>query len=130
MGEFARAITLRFVEYQCGGCGVWFAMEKHHYNQLVESRGGFYCPNGCSRRFIGKTEAERLREKLDAERARTAFERRRADREQASARAYKGQVTKIKNRIGKGVCPFCNRSFQNLHRHMESKHPDECGVEE
>jgi hypothetical protein len=32
-------------------------------------------------------------------------------------------VTKIKNRVGHGVCPCCTRSFQNLARHMASEHP-------
>lgn len=34
-----------------------------------------------------------------------------------------GQVTKLKNRVGHGVCPCCNRSFGNLARHIESEHP-------
>lgn len=38
--------------------------------------------------------------------------------------AQRGQTTKLKNRIAKGVCPCCQRSFQNLKRHMESQHPD------
>lgn len=37
--------------------------------------------------------------------------------------AARGQVTRIKNRVGNGVCPCCNRSFGNLHRHMQTKHP-------
>lgn len=37
--------------------------------------------------------------------------------------AYKGQVTKVKRRVSKGVCPCCNRTFENLARNMESQHP-------
>lgn len=44
----------------------------------------------------------------------------RAERRTSAAR---GQITKIKNRIGRGVCPCCNRSFENLARHMGSEHP-------
>lgn len=57
-------------------------------------------------------------------------ERRRADRmrdekEAAERRvsAAKGQVTKLKNRTAAGVCPCCTRSFENLKRHMATKHP-------
>lgn len=32
----------------------------------------------------------------------------------------KAQTTRVKN----GVCPCCNRSFQNLKRHMNTKHPN------
>jgi hypothetical protein len=39
-------------------------------------------------------------------------------------RAEKAAKTKIKNRVAKGVCPCCNRTFQNLADHMKSKHPD------
>ena len=37
--------------------------------------------------------------------------------------AAKGQLTKVKKRVGNGVCPCCTRSFTDLARHMESKHP-------
>lgn len=39
-------------------------------------------------------------------------------------RAQKGQNTRLKNRIAAGVCPCCNRSFQNVARHMAGQHPD------
>jgi hypothetical protein len=26
--------------------------------------------------------------------------------------------------VANGVCPCCNRTFQNLARHMAGKHPD------
>lgn len=41
-----------------------------------------------------------------------------------SAAAYKGAATRLKNRAKAGVCPCCNRTFQNLARHMASQHPD------
>lgn len=36
----------------------------------------------------------------------------------------RGQLTKLKRRVSNGVCPCCNRSFADLHRHMTEKHPD------
>lgn len=27
-------------------------------------------------------------------------------------------------RIRNGVCPCCNRSFKDVHRHMKSQHPE------
>lgn len=32
--------------------------------------------------------------------------------------------TRIKNRVKNGVCPCCNRTFENLARHMQAKHSD------
>jgi Fe-S oxidoreductase len=53
------------------------------------------------------------------------------DQAQADARAQKAAKTRIKNdrdriktRVANGVCPHCNRTFQNLARHMASQHPD------
>ena len=40
------------------------------------------------------------------------------------ASAARGQVTKLKNRAAAGVCPCCNRQFQNLKNHMATKHPE------
>jgi hypothetical protein len=28
------------------------------------------------------------------------------------------------SRVSAGVCPCCNRTFQNVARHMKTKHPD------
>jgi hypothetical protein len=39
------------------------------------------------------------------------------------ASAARGQVTKIKNCVGHGICPCCNRTFENQSRHMASQHP-------
>lgn len=37
----------------------------------------------------------------------------------------KGQLTKLRNRIANGVCPWCQRSFANVARHVEHQHPDQ-----
>lgn len=36
----------------------------------------------------------------------------------------KAAHTRTKNRIAKGVCPCCSRTFLDLQRHMQTKHPD------
>lgn len=115
----------------CGHCGVPFALEKSHLARLQADGSEFYCPNGhrVSYRESGIQRAEkaakRAQELLDQERRRT--EQLRADvvtmdnRRKAEAAAK----TRIKNRVARGICPCCNRSFENLARHMKSKHPDE-----
>jgi hypothetical protein len=40
-----------------------------------------------------------------------------------SAAAVRGHITRLKNRIAKGVCPECHQAFPSLARHMETKHP-------
>jgi len=34
------------------------------------------------------------------------------------------QLTKVRNRIRAGICPFCTRHFTDLERHVASKHPE------
>lgn len=52
-----------------------------------------------------------------------AAQRRLRDHAERQASARKGQVTRLKNRAAAGVCPCCTRSFENLRRHMTTKHP-------
>lgn len=126
------SFTTTYVLISCYKCGVSFGVSQSFRNQLRESHESFYCPNGHSQHFYGKTDAEKIQEKLDRERA--AHERtrcnvraanRRTEKEKRSHSATKGRLTKTHNRIKKGVCPFCNRHFSNLQRHMDTKHGDE-----
>lgn len=117
------------VEVVCGGCGVLFWMTKQFHTMRREDHKIFYCPAGCQRVYKGPTEAEKLRLERDRLKQEIAYQqdRVRAETErreliQRQARAFKGQVTKLKNRAANGVCPCCNRTFANLQRHMATKH--------
>jgi len=91
----------------------------------------FYCAYGHGQVFAkGESEETKLRRERDRLQQRLAekddeINRQRELREGTERRlsAARGQVTKIKNRVGHGVCPCCNRTFENLARHMTSKHP-------
>lgn len=120
------------VTEECCRCGVLFAMPKDLQQELLNDRTRyFYCPNGHSQHYLGKTEEQKLREKLEETEARLERTRTQAratrDQLEASERsrsALRGQITKTKRRVSKGVCPCCNRSFPDLANHMQSKHPD------
>lgn len=118
----------------CCDCGVLFAMPASLIRNLRKTKRSFFCPNGHSQSYVGKTEAEKLREQLEAkerelerERLRTNAARAEAQMAENSRRVTKGHLTRVKNRIKHGVCPCCNRQFKNLQRHMENKHPDYVG---
>lgn len=83
-----------------------------------------YCPLGHSYIIAGEGEAARLERRLVQERERSA--RIDAEREQAEAkaRAQKGHATRLRKRAQAGVCPCCKRTFKQLARHMENKHPE------
>ena len=121
-------------EHQCGTCGVWYALPDIIIDTARREGGFFSCPNGHERGWHRKdceTEADRVRRERDRLEQRLAekddeiqAERKRTEIQKRSAAAYKAHLTKTKKRIDKGVCPCCNRSFHNLRRHMQTKHPD------
>ena len=118
--------------HDCPKCGMPYAAPAYFFERINEGQEGrqWYCPRGHPIVF-GETEAERLKKQLDAARrgaqfAQKSAERARKERDhaKAQARGYKGSLTRTKNRIKAGVCPCCNRHFQNLQRHMDHKHPE------
>lgn len=92
----------------------------------------FCCPYGHSAHYpAGPTTEDKLRQERDRLAQRIAQRddeiSRQRDRVAATERqlyAAKGRITKIKNRVGHGVCPCCTRSFSNLAKHMASQHSD------
>ncbi len=113
--------TLYFDTMRCGECEVHFALEREHRNQLIRTGDDFYCPNGHCRVFR-ESENAQLKRQLKVAKNNRDFEMRRADTAERRARAARGQVTKIKNRVTAGVCISCKRNFANLRQHMATKH--------
>jgi hypothetical protein len=117
----------------CYRCKTPFAMSESVYNLALQRKGDieFFCPNGHGQVYTkGETEEQKLRRERDRLKQEAAYlndrvEEERAARQLAERRtsAAKGQITKMKNRAAAGVCPCCNRTFANLHRHMSSQHP-------
>ncbi|SII06571.1 Uncharacterised protein [Mycobacteroides abscessus subsp. abscessus] len=115
-----------FTVTYCGheGCGVPFALHDEFIRQRREDHKTWYCPNGHPRYYPRENETEK------AKAAVRRLERQLANRDEdlrAAKVAHavtKGKLTKTRNRIAKGVCPCCNRSFANLQRHMAGQHPD------
>jgi hypothetical protein len=99
-------------------------MERDFYNNRLNDHKNFYCPNGHCQRFVGKTEAEELRERLHLERVRNMELREESNRIDARRRAAKAQLTRLRRRIDNGTCPYCNRHFENVQRHISCKHKD------
>jgi chromosome segregation ATPase len=94
---------------------------------MVERRrqdgGHFFCPNGHSQHFT-ESEVARLSKKLE-EQMRVATKMAECARmAERSAQKAQAETKRLKRRISAGVCPCCNRTFQNLARHMKSKHPE------
>ena len=118
--------TTTFTVVDCPSCNTLFAITAQYEDRRREDGGDFYCPSGHSMSYGNSVRSQLKKERERAGRLAAQLDQTRAnlDATERSRRAMKGQVTKIRNRVGRGVCPCCNRSFADLARHMETKHPD------
>ena len=119
-----------FEAMTCCKCGISFAVDGQVRRRWQEKGESFYCPNGHSQHYT-ETDIQRLKKQLErSEREKTWAQENakaeRAAREKTERRltATRGAKTRMANRIKHGVCPCCNRTFQNVLQHMATKHPD------
>lgn len=119
----------RLIVHQCW-CGISHAIPQSLHQEAVNNGHSVWCPLGHSW-VIEETENDKLRKRLQREEAHLCRERARHDQTRSelewterSRNAHKGAKTRLMNRVARGVCPCCQRSFTNLHRHMETKHPN------
>ena len=122
-----------FTVLTCGECHTQFAMTDEMYRRQVSDKRTFYCPNGHPRAFVGESDkdrAQRLAGALDMERTRRAETERQLDYQRRARKGVSTRLQKTKARVGRGVCPCCNRSFSALAAHMASEHPGYASSEE
>ena len=104
-------------------CGIHLAIPSDLYNEANRRDNyGVYCPLGHEFIYDDTTEA-RLRQT----RRSLAATRELLRHEERSHAATRGHVTRKRKelaRVKAGVCPCCNRTFQNLARHMAGQHPE------
>lgn len=113
----------------CCTCGTVFGI-LHEVNQrLLRDGGSFFCPNGHKQWYV-EPEVEKLKKQLAEAKRQTAlyhqwYDAEKDDHQTTRRRlsAAKGVLTRTRKRVAGGVCPECNRHFENLHRHMQTKHP-------
>jgi hypothetical protein len=114
----------------CGVCGIPFAMPEDLLRRARQDKNEwFWCPNWHKLHY-SEDEVDRLkrqlatikvrRDSLAAALTHEQDQRRSAER---SAAAFKGQATRMRKRIGHGVCPCCHRTFKQVTAHMDRMHP-------
>lgn len=115
----------------CRECGGIYALANGFIQQRRIKGGEWHCPYCNVPWIFTETDNARLKRLLkeqeylnEAERQKTKDALLEAKHFRKSRDSMKGQVTRIKNRVEKGICPHCNRHFKNLQRHMESKHKE------
>lgn len=115
-----------FVIEECCNCGMAFAMTSDFQKRRREDKKTFYCPAGHQQHYVGESaadRAQRLAGQLDMERTRRRQTERQLDYASRSQKSTSTRLKKVKQRVGHGVCPCCNRTFKQLAQHMAAKHP-------
>lgn len=130
MSIFTETIQETFHVVSCYTCGCRFGINEQMYKRAVrDKRGCVYCPS-CQNAtcWTGETvdqkRARMAEAKLVRERAKHDQTKAELKHSQHRCRAEKAAKTRLKNRAAAGVCPCCSRTFQDLARHMASKHPN------
>ena len=120
--------------HHCPTCGVAYGLDSDYDDRRRSNGQGWHCPNGHNVVYT-ESQEKKLRKQLAREthradqlKSEVDYQKRLKNRANNRLAATKGVVTKIKKRIGNGVCPHCNRYFKNLHRHMCTKHTRAKGV--
>ena len=113
-------------------CGIRLAIPSSLYREAHNNGVAVYCPLGHT--FVWKeTEADRLRAQikqtehsLRIARATATAARDHRDAAERSNAAYRGWITRLRNRIANGVCPVkdCHRHFDDVQAHIAAKHPE------
>lgn len=113
----------------CPVCGCIFAIPDGVRRRGLAGKASvtIWCPNGHQWHYTGKTHDAEVRELRET----IAWERAQRDQAEAAERAQRAAATRARNerdrlkvRARAGVCPCCQRTFQQLARHMKTKHPD------
>lgn len=117
--------TGQLVTEECPSCHIVYAIPRSLFD-LAQERSlaspeetlSVYCPSGHSWHYMGKNEEQRLRAEL------TKQQRANDDLLDRLTTTEKDRRRVVK-RATNGVCVECNRTFQNLLRHMKTKHGHE-----
>lgn len=118
------------VVISCGVCGTPFAIHAVLHSRFHSTGKSFYCPNGHCISY-SDSENERLKKALRDEQTNNRWWKNKANIRATELKKTKNQLrgtkaayTRMKNRIAGGVCPYCNRQFENISRHMKTEHTE------
>lgn len=126
--------TTEFFVEECGNCGIPFAFTTRYKNERLGDKRQFFCPNGHSQSYLGKSWQQQITA-LEAEKtalqSRVNSERERAAAAERAKERAKKEAERMEKRAAAGLCPYCNRSFAaaRLQRHIHTKHPEKAHAE-
>lgn len=121
---YALPITVQMTVMECGECGIQFSVPETWRAEKQHNGSGWYCPNGHSRVYR-ETDVDKLKRVLAEEQRRHAQTLSRLNEAEAAERKVQKAMRRMQKRSAAGLCPCCNRTFQQLARHMKTKHPEQ-----
>ena len=92
------------------GCGVTWWMTAGFDAQRHRDHKDFYCPSGHAQNYAGMSDADKLA---------------RAQRNLSHCRT---QVDRLESELNKTPCPYCQKRFTDVNRHIKRKHPGKAMV--
>lgn len=110
---------------ECCTCHMLFGVTTAFKQKRLNDRAYFYCPTGHQQHFTGPSEETKLRDQLKREQQMRESAQLRADQAKSERDEARRMHQRMRVRIVNGVCPCCNRTFQNLLRHMQTEHSAE-----
>ena len=115
--------------HDCPSCGVIYGIAEDYEKRRREDGATWYCPNGHTVTYNGtrqqlEKKLAQAEDRLKAEQGWAAVLSGKLETERKGHAATKGQLTKTRNRVAKGLCMVCRRHFMNVQRHMETQHTD------
>lgn len=115
----------KFETEQCLTCGVVYTVPVAMMQQQRRYGEYHYCPSGHQQGWAkGDPEFETVRFERDRLKQQLAQKDDEIRSEQAKHATAVREIARIKKRANAGLCPCCNRTFQDVVRHMKQKHPE------
>lgn len=117
--------TISLTKLTCCSCQAVFALNTQFIERGRRDRGQFHGPHCQQVQGWYESENDRLKRDLEQKnRELTAARCIQLATEQLrdTEKCAKEAAEKKLRRVSAGVCPCCNRTFQNLARHMACKH--------
>lgn len=91
-------------EHECVTCHITFWITQSHNNRLLETKESFYCPNGHSQSYKGKSDAQQCREAKEESETRLKMYKNECEAThylRDEIKGHKRTITKLKKKAGK-----------------------------
>lgn len=131
MADVTYAARVSLETTTCWKCSGVYAMSEEYLNRRRKDGKVWHCPYCQAGAAFCESENDLLRKQLqaknrEAERsdAQLRMVRDQRDTAERQRNAQKAAKTRVMNRIKRGECPCCGKTFADLHEHMATKHPD------